>query len=411
MESVANGFRELRNVLSGNVLVMAISWFLYGLSGALVQPFFSLYAKSLGAGDLEIAVVKSIGMVVLGVFTVVGGLLTDRVGRVKMILAGTLLVSLTQFAYALVGSWSQLAVVWVIDEAAHFYQPALTAIIMDSIPSRKELKGFIALNVFPSIPWLFMPVIGGRLYDIYGVQGIRYGFLVSGVLSLMVLLLRARALKETLTVANRGGFNLVKDLTELFRFKMMKHVILIYLFTGFIAPLASSVWNTYGSIYSVRILGVSNTEWGIVSTVGTASSIIASLILASVISENYVAVMVTTSVLSAASYLFFASPTLMGVSPMTALVAGSVSGAIGGALMGPVISAMLTRILPVELRGRAAGIQRFIENMGWALASYIGGLLYVWLGAVGSLLASSVLSVAAFIYLYLVFRSLRTLLN
>lgn len=211
--SLINGFKDLLGVLRGNVLVMAISWFLYGLSGALVQPFFSLYAKSLGAGDFEIALVKSIGMVALGLFTILGGVLTDRVGRVRIILAGTLFVSLVQFAYAFAQSWNQLAIIWVIDEAVHFYQPALTAIVMDSLPSRKELKGFIALNVFPSIPWLFMPVVGGKLYDVYGVQGIRYGFILSGTLSLIVLFLRARSLSETINLSNnRGDFNIINEM-------------------------------------------------------------------------------------------------------------------------------------------------------------------------------------------------------
>ncbi|MEL9907981.1 MAG: MFS transporter [Desulfurococcus sp.] len=402
--SLINGFKDLLGVLRGNVLVMAISWFLYGLSGALVQPFFSLYAKSLGAGDFEIALVKSIGMVALGLFTILGGVLTDRVGRVRMILAGTLFVSLVQFAYAFAQSWNQLAIIWVIDEAVHFYQPALTAIVMDSLPSRKELKGFIALNVFPSIPWLFMPVVGGKLYDVYGVQGIRYGFILSGTLSLIVLFLRARSLRETINLRNnRGDFNILNDIAELFRYRMVKYVVLIYLFTGFISPLASSVWNTYGSIYSVRILGVTNTEWGFINTVGTASSIATSIILASLLSENYLTVILLAGSLSTISYLLYATPLLISTNPLLPLVTGTIFGAIGGALVGPLISAILTKILPMEIRGRATGVQRFLENMGAALANYIGGLLYAGLGPLKSILASCILSMIAFMYIYLLF--------
>ncbi|AFL66970.1 MFS transporter [Desulfurococcus amylolyticus] len=402
--SLINGFKDLLGVLRGNVLVMAISWFLYGLSGALVQPFFSLYAKSLGAGDFEIALVKSIGMVALGLFTILGGVLTDRVGRVRMILAGTLFVSLVQFAYAFAQSWKQLAIIWVIDEAVHFYQPALTAIVMDSLPSRKELKGFIALNVFPSIPWLFMPVVGGKLYDVYGVQGIRYGFILSGTLSLIVLFLRARSLRETINLRNnRGDFNILNDIAELFRYRMVKYVVLIYLFTGFISPLTSSVWNTYGSIYSVRILGVSNTEWGFINTVGTASSIVASIILASLLSENYLTVIFLAGSLSTISYLLYVAPLLIITNPLLPLVIGTIFGAIGEALVGPLISAILAKILPTEIRGRATGVQRFLENMGVALANYIGGLLYTGLGPFKSILASCILSIIAFVYIYLLF--------
>lgn len=184
---------------------------------------------------------------------------------------------------------------------------------------------------------------------------------------------------------------------------MVKYVVLVYLFTGFISPLASSVWNTYGSIYSVRILGVTNTEWGFINTVGTASSIATSIILASLLSENYLTVILLAGSLSTISYLLYATPLLISTNPLLPLVIGTIFGAIGGALVGPLISAILTKILPMEIRGRATGVQRFLENMGAALANYIGGLLYAGLGPLKSILASCILSMIAFMYIYLLF--------
>ncbi|MEM1834730.1 MAG: MFS transporter, partial [Thermosphaera sp.] len=56
---------EVRATLAGNVGVMALSWFLFALSGALVQPFFSIYAKELGASDFELAFIRTLGMLSL----------------------------------------------------------------------------------------------------------------------------------------------------------------------------------------------------------------------------------------------------------------------------------------------------------------------------------------------------------
>lgn len=172
----ARGFSEFRSVLRGNVGVMAFSWFLFSLSGALVQPFFTLYAKNLSADDFSIALVKAAGLLTLSIALIPGGLFTDYVGRVKMIVISTVGITIIQFLYAFTNNWRFLALVWILDEALHFYQPALPAIVMDSLPKDKTLKGFITLQAFPSLPWLFIPLVGGYLYDTYGLTGIRAGF-------------------------------------------------------------------------------------------------------------------------------------------------------------------------------------------------------------------------------------------
>lgn len=191
-------FIEAQSLLSGNVGVMALSWFLFTLSGSLVQPFFSVYAKELGASDLDLAWMRTLGMLSLGLSLIPGGLITDYIGRVKTIMIGTTGIAIVQFMYALARDWREFAIIWVLDSAMHFYQPALSAIVMDSMPRDKTFKGFILLNIVPSIPWLFMPVVGGILYQELGVTGVRIGFILSGVISIMVLILRMRGFQGDL---------------------------------------------------------------------------------------------------------------------------------------------------------------------------------------------------------------------
>jgi MFS family permease len=279
LRGLADGFREVRSILRGNVGIMALSWFLFGLSGALVFPFFTIYAKDLGADDLSIALIRSMGMYALAFSIILGGFLTDYIGRVKTIVIGTSFIVITQYGYAFVQSWTQLAILWVIDEAAHFYQPALSAIIMDSLPRDKTLRGFLVLQAFPSIPWLFMPIIGGYLYDSLGLTGIRIGFLVSGTISVAVLVLRVKGLEETIDTRRAESIGVL--LREIKRYRdALKNALKVYVFTGFLAPLATSVEQTYGAIYVVKELGASNTDWGLYSSLSTIVSITSASILA-----------------------------------------------------------------------------------------------------------------------------------
>lgn len=404
---ITSGFQELREILSGNVSIMALSWFLFGLSGALVFPFFTIYAKELGADDFSIALVRSIGMYILAFFIVLGGFMTDYLGRVKTIVLGTTLIVFTQYGYAFVQNWTQLAILWIIDVAAHFYQPALSAIIMDSLPRDKTLKGFLVLQVFPSVPWLFMPIIGGILYDMYGLTGIRIGFLMAGTISAVVLVLRIKGLRETMFLTRNRRFNVLESIRELRRYKkVLVNALKIYVFTGFLSPLSFAVAQTYGGIYVVKVLGASKTDWGLLTTISTIVSMFTATFLAVLKTPREKIVLFIGGSSLAFSQIIMAIPGYMGkYDPLLVLLAVSL-GAISNALLWPLISTILTHILPLEIRGRATGFQRMFENIGLATTSLIAGALYTGLGPANSFLVSGLAGFLAVAYLILIYRSI-----
>jgi len=407
LASLVSGFRDLKDILSGNVGVMALTWFLYGLSGALVQPFFTIYAKELGADDFSIALVRSIGMLLLALSAIFGGFLTDAIGRVKTIIIGTTMITVIQYCYAFVLSWSQLALLWIIDQAAHFYQPALMAIVMDSLSRDKALRGFVVLNAFPAIPWLFMPVIGGLLYDAYGLMGIRAGFIFSGTISTIALTLRVKWLQETAPRKGRRGLGVLSSLRELVQHKpVVINALKIYAYTSILAPLATAVSQVYGAIYVVEKLGVSKRDWGVVNSLSTLASIMSSTLLASMRSLDERVVLIIGGSTLASSQFLLALASYAGELKFTVIGLAVVAGSISGALLGPLISTMLARITPPEIRGRLTGIQRMMETSGSALASIVAGYLYTGMGAVNSLILSGLVSLVALSYLLHLYRSL-----
>jgi len=397
-------------MLKGNVGIMAISWFLFSLSGALVQPFFTLYAKSLGADEFSIALVKSAGLLALSIALIPGGLLTDYIGRVKMIVAGTIGITVIQFLYALADSWRFLALIWILDELLHFYQPALSAIVMDSLPKDKTLKGFIILQVFPNLPWLFMPLVGGYLYDTYGLIGIRAGFILSGIISAIVTILRIKGFKETYSYRQNNSsprnivYNLVKNRNKVF------NALRVYVYTALLFPIATGVSSTYSSIYVVDELGMSKVDLGEITSFSIALSIAFSSIFSTFKNVDKhlreLGVLGSLSVALSQAALGLAGKTATNFVFLAAL--SFVLSQVGSTLTGPVISATLTRIIPIELRGTMTGIQRTLETLGSSLGSFIAGVLYIVLGPSDSLLISSLLGLTATYYLLMLLTKLTT---
>jgi MFS family permease len=375
---------------------MAVSWFLFALSSAMVMPFFSLYARNLGASDIEISIMRSLGFIALAIFLPVGGILTDLWGRVRPIVMGTFMVAVVQFFYAVVPDWRYLTAVVVVDNASHFYQPALTAILMDSMPRDKTMKGFMILNAFSSLPWLFMPVVGGVLYDIYGTLGIRIGFLISGVISIVVAFLRIKALRETYSSHSKDLSGIVLELAG-YR-PVLNKAVKFYVYTAIFNQLTVGVINTFGAIYAVNRLGMNAFDWGVATTLGSASSILASLILSAKMSLHDKKTMLASSSLIALAQLFYAIPYFNRGAILLVYLAAIISS-IGGVIVGSSISSILTHVLPTELRGRATGIQRTLETLGSALASYVAGLMYAYIGPFISFIVSFTIGVVSTIYL------------
>ena len=58
-----------------------------------------------------------------------------------------------------------------------------------------------------------MPIVGGYLYDHYGVVGVRISFVLSGVISLIVFVLRMRKFQETFMEINKDCSKTIIELT------------------------------------------------------------------------------------------------------------------------------------------------------------------------------------------------------
>ncbi|MFZ8783260.1 MAG: MFS transporter [Desulfurococcaceae archaeon] len=398
-ETLKEYISELRGLLAGNVGVMAISWLLFSLTGGLVSPFFAKYAKDLGASDMDIAYIRSIGMLALALSLIPGSLLTDYIGRARTIIIGTACVTIAQFLYVVVPDWRAFLYVYVFDQASHFYQPALTAIVMDSVPRGKEFKGFLALNVVTSIPSLFMPFIGGVLYEKYNATGLRVGFLANGFTALAVLILRIKALRETYTARDKELSSLVLELAG-YRPLLVK-TLELYVYTSILLQVAVGVSSTYGAIYAMDVLGVSKPMWGVISSVGMLGGVMSSLLLLRFKRTNAVSMAVLGSLGIVSSAVLFALPYFTGSLVLEILVASSLIGAVSSSMHGSAISALLTRMLPVEVRGRAIGIQRILDNIGASIASLVAGLLYTTLGPGVALLVSSLIGLLSTVYLYI----------
>lgn len=403
INSLKKFWEDANKILTGNVKIMAFSWFLFALSGAIVNPFFAKYAKDLGATDLDVARMRMVAMLALSLSLIPGGFLTDTIGRVKTILIGTLGISVVQFAYAMATDWKIFAVIWVIDYALHFYRPALNAIVMDSLPKEKTFNGFLILNIFPAIPYLFMPLVGGYLYDNYGITGVRVGFIISGVISLFVFFLRMKGFQETFIGINK---DFSKTVIELTGYKpIIKKSLKIFVFTSLLFQLTNSVINTYGAIYSIEILGFTKTTWGLTSSISHIGGILSLLILFQLNVKNPKKILLLSVGAISISIFLISVPYYTRTPGFPVVLIALFTLNLANNIVNSSISTLLTRLIPPEIRGRTMSIKGSLDNAGASLASIFAGYVYSFLNPGQAFIITSIIGLCSLFYLFVILKT------
>lgn len=155
--------RQLYHEFPSRFWIVVGVHFIDKIGGTLAFPFFALYITGkFHVGMTEAGVLLGLLSLAGILGSVVGGGLTDRLGRRKLILFGLVasassaltLASVNRFAWlfpvaALVGLFSEVG------------GPAHAAMIADILPKEQRQEGFGILRVVGNMAWLVGPTVGG----------------------------------------------------------------------------------------------------------------------------------------------------------------------------------------------------------------------------------------------------------
>jgi len=169
--------------------------FIDKIGGTLVFPFFALYITGrFSVGMTEAGILLGVLSIAGMLGSVVGGALTDRWGRRRLILFGLVASALSALT---LGSVSKFA--WLFPAAAFvglFSEvggPAHAAMIADILPKEQRQEGFGILRIVGNMAWLVGPTVGGFIArtSFFAL------FVVDAAISCAVALLFYRFMEET----------------------------------------------------------------------------------------------------------------------------------------------------------------------------------------------------------------------
>jgi MFS family permease len=143
--------------------IVVMTSFIDRVGGTMLFPFFALYITS------RFKVGMTEAGIILGIFSIfgllggmIGGALTDRLGRRKLILFGLVFSALSTLTLGFVSKFAMLyPLVMVIGLLGDIASPAHGAMIADILPEEQRQEGFGILRVVGNLAWIIGPTIGG----------------------------------------------------------------------------------------------------------------------------------------------------------------------------------------------------------------------------------------------------------
>jgi MFS family permease len=145
--------------------VIVGSNFIDRVGGALIFPFFALYITSkFQVGMTEVGLLFALFSVTDMIGNMIGGALTDFLGRKTMIIMGLIISALTSLGMGLV---NQLEWFYVMGAVSGLFAtaagPAHEAMLIDILPEKKRSEGFGVMRVAMNLSIAIGPAIGGFL--------------------------------------------------------------------------------------------------------------------------------------------------------------------------------------------------------------------------------------------------------
>lgn len=371
-------FKEEFSFFKGNYAVLVLSWVLMDFASEMPTPNYQYYVQALGGTGIALGLIGFCGFIALAAVQFPGGYLADRYGRRWLVSTMTFALALCYLFYALAPTWHFILIGAVILNLCLIYQPALWAMISDSLPPERRGMGFSLIMLINSVTTTPGPVIAGILLWMFGlIPSMRIVYLIMTVLYLSAAFMRLR-LKETVTSGDpiriqEFASSYPKAIRESWGAWKVVPRSMFWLFVAqTITQFGVAGVQVIVALYARDVLLIPESIWWIVFVPLFLSMLVVSIPIGKLIDKAGRKVpLLLSAVLQVPTVLLFiygdftrvlVSMSLLGVTILLGMSAGS---------------AMQTDLVAQENRGKIIGFTNFVGYVATAIGMLLGNWLYV----------------------------------
>ena len=193
LETVAQQDRK-QPLLSGLILLFLVAMIFANMGGQMYGPLMSLYIKDLGASVGQIGLFFTISQVIPLVLQILGGWISDTLGRLRAIAIGSVIGIFTYVALIAAPTWQWLLVASAFSAVTgSLIGPSFDAFIAEHSSEENRGKVFGVSQALFMIVGVVGPVLGGYLVDLFGFKKM---LMVAAGLYLIATALRVTMARE-----------------------------------------------------------------------------------------------------------------------------------------------------------------------------------------------------------------------
>jgi MFS family permease len=349
---------------------LVIVTFIDRLGGALLFPFFALYITSkFGVGMTEVGILFALFSVSSFVGVLLGGALSDRMGRKGMVIFSLLSTSISSVIMGLVDSltafFTLALIVGIFTDAGH---PAYQAMVADLLPEKKRAEGFGIIRVVFNLSVAIGPAIGGFL----AARSYLTLFITDAIISLISAVIIWKAMPETKPEPVEGEEP--ESVVSTFRGygKVLRDTLFVlFISAGVLSGFAYMNMNTSLGVFLRDSHGIPESGYGLILSLNAAMVVLFQFWITKRV-KGYAPMMV----MAVGTLLYAVGFAMYGfVASYVLFLLAMVVITIGEMIIAPVSQAIVARFAPEDMRGRYMAIAGFSFGIPYAAGPLLAGLV------------------------------------
>jgi MFS family permease len=354
----------------GQFWILVAGSFIDRLGGALLFPFFTLYiTRKFGVGMTTVGLIFVVFSSAGVVGSMLGGALTDRMGRKGMLLFGLVASALSSLVMGVISDIGLFFLVAVlVGLLAEAGGPAQQAMVADLLPEEKRAQGYGIIRVAFNLAVVIGPMIGGLL----AAQSYMLLFVADAVTSLIMAVIVYLALKETRPTSTQEA----SQETVAQTFQGYLHVLRDFAFVWFwvASALMALMYVQMNSTLAVFLRdshGITEQGFGYIMSLNAAMVVLFQFPLTRRLNQyRPLVVMAAGSLLCAIGFVMygFVVAYLLFLGAMVVITLGEM-------FVIPTSQAIVSHLAPEDMRGRYMAAHGFSWVIPWAIGPLLAGLV------------------------------------
>ncbi len=396
-------------LLSNLILLFLFAMILANIGGNMYGPLLSLYIKNLGASVAQIGLFFTLSSVIPLVLQILGGWISDTLGRLRAIAIGSVVGIFTYVALIAAPTWQWLLLAMAFQAiTGSLIGPSFDAFLAEHSSEKNRARMFGISQALYAIVGVVGPLLGGWLVDLYGFKTM---LMVAAVFYFFATVIRVsmarEASRKSKTPAEKLSFSGLKsNLGTMLGLLLAGGVITWILITDGVRDISFGLSMNFLPVYmqqygfmNFRQIGLMNSLLGLFIMLTT----IPGGWLADKISERFV-IMMGFLAIGVAIWMVIALP------PGNVWLYGSswALAGIGIGLMTPAYQSLISKAVPRKVRGTAFGL--FSSSLGLVSlpAPWIGGQLWEKVGPRSPFVITIIVSFLSIIPAFFKFKLTKT---